>query len=188
MHRTAVLVVGLAILLVSPVDGVDLVIGQVALHLGMPQDEALAALSKDFEPKLVSQTEGRYVLWFRGPNPLGKSGGSVWFKDGKLYRASKDWGETPTSRDGVNAVDGLFAALADIAGSGGRIGRVKAETLRAPGSPGITGSQVKVLTIELAPDREVRLQITDPIPNPGGYVFQTSAEVDEILVALPAPK
>ena len=188
MHRTAVLVVGLAVLLVSPIQGVDLVIGRVALHLGMPQDQALAALSKDFEPKLVSTAEGRYVLWLHSPNPFGTSGGSVWFKDGKLYRASKNWGEKPTSLDGRNAVDGLFAALADIGGSGGRIGRVKAETLRAPGSPGITGSQVKLLTIELAPDRMVRLQITDPIPSPGGYAFQTSATVDEFLVELPVAK
>jgi hypothetical protein len=154
----------------------------------MPQDQVLAALSKDFEPKLVSSSEGRYVLWGHSPNALSRSGGSVWFKGGKLYRASKNWGETPTFQGQRNAVDGLFAALAEVAGNGGRIGRVKAETLRAPGSPGVTGSQVKLLTIELAPDRMVRLQITDPIPSPGGTGFQSSATVDELLVELPVAK
>jgi hypothetical protein len=189
MSRPVVLVIAIGALLVSPgVQAADLVIGGVPLHLGMPQDQVLAALSKEFDAKQVSVAEGKYILWFRPPNPLGRSAGSVSFKDGKLYRASKEWGETPTPVGGRTDTDGLFAVLAEIAGRGGRIGRVRAETLRAPGSPGITGSEVRLLTLELPPDRKILLQITEPLPGSGAVSFQKSATVEELLVELPVAK
>ena len=132
--------------------------------------------------------EGKYILWFRSPNPLGRSAGSVSFKDGKLYRASKQWGETPTPVGGRTDTDGLFAVLAEVAGSGGRVGRVKAETLRAEGRPGVTGSEVRSLTLELPPDRKILLRIWEPLPNSGAVSFQKSATVEELLVEFPAVK
>jgi hypothetical protein len=157
------------------------------LRLGMSQHAALAALSKEFDPKQVSISEGHYILWTGPDTPLRQSAGSVWFKDGKLYRASKTWGETPTTRDGTNATDGLFAVLAGMAGRTGRLGNVKAETLRAPGSPGIRGTQVQLVSFEFPPDRVVRLTISTDIPGTGSVLDKTEI-VDEILVELPVRK
>jgi hypothetical protein len=164
----------------------ELVIGHVDLHLGMPQKEALPALSREFDTRLVNVAEGTYLLWTRDPLGVPRSAGRVSFKGGKLYRASKSWSETSLNHKAT--ADGLFAVLAEIAGREGRICRVKAETLRAPGTAEVTGSVVKLLRIELPPDREVRLRITEPLVSPGGLPFEPTTSVDELLVDLPAPK
>ncbi len=167
--------------------GGELVIGHVHLHLGMPKEEVLPALSKEFDPKLVSESEGEYLLWTRDPvSHVPMSAGRVAFKAGRLYRAAKTWAEDP--HGGMATADGLFAVLAEAAGREGRECRVKAETLRAPGTPGITGTEVKLLTIELPPDRRVLLQIHRPLMSPGGFAFEPSATVEELLMELSARK
>ena len=171
----------------------DLVIGQVHLRLGMSQGPTLAALSKDFQPKQVSVFEGKFLLWTRGgTSGVSHSAGSVSFKDGKLYRASKKWGGEVVSD--TDDIDGLFSVLAEIAGTGGRVGRVHAETLRTPGTPKLPGSVVKIITIELPPDRKVLLQIYEPsygasdLQGTKMVKFERSTSVDEFLVDLPLRK
>jgi hypothetical protein len=163
----------------------ELVVGHVRLHLGMPQEEALPVLSREFDARLVSESEGTYLLRTRDPFSHAPAG-RVSFKAGKLYRASKTWSETSVNHKAT--ADGLFAVLAEIAGKEGRTCRVKAETLQAPGTREVTGSVVKLLTIELAPDRKVLLRIMEPLVSPGGLPFQPITNVDELLVDLPAPK
>src|SRR6266498_119601 len=94
--------------------GGELVIGHVHLHLGMPKEEVLPALSKEFDPKLVSESEGEYLLWTRDPvSHVPMSAGRVAFKAGRLYRAAKTWAEDP--HGGMATADGLFAVLAEAA-------------------------------------------------------------------------
>jgi hypothetical protein len=113
----------------------------------MPQEQALSALSREFDAKLVNVQEGRYILWTQDSiSRVPRSAGRVSFKAGKLYRASKSWSETSFSHKAT--ADGLFAVLAEIAGKEARTCRVKAETLRAPGTAEATGSVVKLLRIE----------------------------------------
>ncbi len=184
MTRTVILVIALAGALVGSVDGAELTIGKTPLQLGMPQAQVLAALSTEFDPKQVSVAEGKYILWGRSTIASASSAGSVSFKDGKLYRASKAWGQTPTRLGAMNALDGLFAALSEIAGAAGRVGRVKTQTIRTPGLAGAAGTEVRLVTVEMPPDRVVLLQTTMPLP--GQAEFGASTTVDEYLVELPA--
>ena len=169
---------------VSAARGADLMIGGVALRLGMPQAQVLAALGKDFDPKQVSLTEGKYILWRRGATA--SSAGSVSFKDGKLYRASKTWGKTPTLIGSTNATDGLYAVFADVVGSAGRAGRIKAQTHRAPGSAGISGTEVRLITFELPPDRMILVGTTLSLPGRGDEADYRITTVEEYLVDLAA--
>jgi hypothetical protein len=165
----------------------ELIIGHVRLHLGMRQEKALPALSREFDTRLVNLAEGTYLLWTRDkPEGVPRAAGKVSFKAGTLYRASKFWGDSFFGHKAT--ADGLFAVFAEIAGRESQICRVKAETLRAPGTAEATGSLVKLLTIEVPPNRMVRLQITEPLMSPGGVPFQPTTGVEEILTDLNAPK
>ena len=178
-------VLALAVLVSGTASAGDLVIGHVSLYLGMPQGEALAALSKEFDAKQVSVTEGKYLLWTREPETgLHYSAGTVSFKYGKLYRASKFWGGEGVKGKDTN--EGLFGALAEMVGKDGRACRIKAETLRPPA--GAKGVEVRLVTIELPPDRILRLQIFEPYVSADGKTFESGPSVDEFLVALPTTK
>ena len=163
----------------------DLVIGHVSLHLGMPQGAVLAALSKEFHPRQVSVEEGKYLLWTREPSTqLGYSAGTVSFREGKLYGASKFWGGSGVK--GKDTAEGLFGVLAEIAGKAGKTCRITAETLRSGAKT--HGIDVKLVTIELPPDREVRLHIWEPSQSPDGTWFEAGPSVDEFLVGLAKSK
>ena len=171
----------LSVLFTNAASAGDLVIGHVSLHLGMPQSEALPALSKEFDAKQVSVTEGKYLLWTREPETgLRYSAGTVSFKDGKLYRASKSWGGEGVKGKDTN--EGLFSALAQIAGKAGRTCRIKAETL------GTKGAEVKLVTIELPPDRILRLRMPDQYVSADGKTFEGGPSVDEFLIDLATRK
>ena len=85
---------------------------------------------------------------------------------------------------GKDVANGLFGVLAEIAGKDGRTCRIKAETLRSPVRT--KGIDVKLVTIELPPDRMVMLKIFEPYLNPDGKTFEAGPSVDEYLVTLPA--
>jgi hypothetical protein len=180
-------VLALAVLFTGTASAGDLVIGHVSLHLGMPQREVLVALSKEFDPKQVSVAEGKYLLWTKEPSTgLVYSAGTVSFKEGKLYRASKFWGGEGVKGMVRDTDNGLFGVLAEIAGKDGRTCRIKAETLRLPVRT--HGGDVKLITIELPPDRMVRLQISEPYISDDGKTYESGPTVDEFLVNLPTTK
>ena len=82
----------LGILLCGALYAGDFVIGHVSVRLGMAQTEALAALGKEFDVKQVSVTEGKYLLWAKEAETKATySAGTVSFRNGKLYRASRTW-------------------------------------------------------------------------------------------------
>ena len=110
----------------------DLVIGHVSLRLGMPKAGTLAALGKEFDVKQVSVTEGKYLLWTREPETkTAYSAGTVSFRNGKLYRASKTWA-TAGVKNMNEAAGGLFAALSGAGCHDGKACKVKTEALRTP--------------------------------------------------------
>jgi hypothetical protein len=152
----------------------DLVIGHVAVRLGMDQQQALAALRKEFDVRQVSVSEGKFLLWTREPETQASySAGSVSFRAGKLYRASKIWGEGGVkNRD---PLDGFFRVLAESAGKAGKACTITAETLRGPA--GENSLDVRLVNIELAPDRKIQIRIFDS--HGPGYA---PPEVDEWLV------
>jgi hypothetical protein len=164
------------------VSGRDLVIGHVGLHLGMPQTEALAALGKEFDAKQVSVAEGKFLLWTREPEThVQYSAGTVSFRDGKLYRASKAWGVAGIK--GKETTEGLFGVLSEIAGKDGKPCLIKTETLRVPARYR-EGVDVKLITIEIPPDRRVMVKIFEPHVSPDGQDLLAGPEVDEDLVDL----
>ena len=163
----------------------ELIVGHVHLTLGMSKDVALAALQKEFEPKQVSVSEGKYLLWTKyraGEGP--RSAGSVSFANGKLYRATKNWSDELASDETKMAA--LFSALSEVTGSAGRSGRVRARTLRAEPSGSASGSEVKLITIEIPPDRVVLVQMTRDLPAPNQRPFMPTTSVQEVLLALPS--
>ena len=163
----------------------DLVIGHVSLRLGMPQAEVLAALGKEFDAKQVSVTEGEFLLWTREPETHAQySAGTVSFRDGKLYRASKAWGVAGIK--GKETTEGLFRVLSEIAGKERKSCSIKTETLRVPARD--RGVDVKLITIEIPPDRRVMVKIFEPHVSPDGQDFAAGPEVDEYLVDLSSPK
>jgi hypothetical protein len=163
----------------------DLVIGHISLRLGMPQAEALAALGKEFDAKQVSVTEGKFLLWTRGPETHAQySAGTVSFRDGKLYRASKAWGVAGIK--GRETIEGLFGVLSEIAGKERKSCSIKTETLRVPARD--RGVDVKLITIEIPPDRRVMVKTFEPHVSPDGQDFAAGPEVDEYLVDLSSPK
>lgn len=184
MRTTAAICFTLGCLVAVPATSEDLTIGHVRLALGMPQKQALDELSKEFDPKQVSVVEGKYLLWSRHLGYL-SSAGSVSFRDGKLYRASKTWGEDPRPMGARDVTDGLVGVLSEIAGKGWRVGRVRAEILRAPGRDGISGSVVKLVTLELPPDRRIYIQVNEPLTVANGVAFDRGITVEEVLVEPP---
>jgi len=163
----------------------ELVIGHVSLHLGMPQAEVLAALGKEFDPKQVSDTEGKFLLWTREPETRAMySAGTVSFRDGKLYRASKAWGTGGIK--GKDVAEGLFGVISALAGKEGRTCTIKAETLRVP--PGGNGVDVRLVTIDMPPDRRVLVRIYEPHPSPDRQWIEAGPDVDEYLVDLSKPR
>ena len=179
LRRFTLLVLG--ILTAGIASAGDLVIGHMNLHLGMPQSETLAALGKEFDAKQVSVTEGTFLLWTREPETRAQySAGTVSFRDGKLYRASKAWGVAGIKSK--ETTEGLFGVLSEIAGKEGRLCRIKAETLRVPARE--HGVDVKLITIEIPPDRSVMVKIFEPHVSPDGQDLVAGPEVDEYLVDL----
>ncbi|MEP6994250.1 MAG: hypothetical protein ABI968_06975 [Acidobacteriota bacterium] len=163
----------------------DLVIGHVAVHLGMPEKEALAALSKEFAPEQVSVSEGKYNLRAREHGTYDPSfAGSVSFRDGKLYRASKFWGGGGLKDK--SSEEGLYGVLADLAGKDGRTCRIKAETLRSGAK--VNGQDVKEVTIDFPPDRKVTLRIWQPSVGGQEQPLTFFPSVDEFLMDVAAPK
>ena len=172
----------LVFLITSAAAASDLTIGHVRLTLGMPKDAVLAALSQEFVPKQVSVTEDKYVLWTKAYH----SAGSVSFANGKLRLASKTWSDDDAPEESKMA--DLFAVLAEVTGGQGQSGNIKARTLRAESRQGISGSEIKLIEIELPPDRRIIVQMTKDLPAPGQPRFSASTSVNEVLTDLTRSK
>ncbi len=171
------------LLFASQVQASDLVIGNVHLQLGMSKDAALSSLANEFEPKQVSAREGKYILWTKyRAGEISRSAGSVSFANGKLYRATKNWSDDLAGDE--TKMSSLFAVLAEVAGKSGRPSRVKAQTLRAEPVGNASGTEVRLITIELPPDREVLVQMNKYLPAPGQSPIFPSTSVEEILTDL----
>jgi hypothetical protein len=133
----------------------------------------------------VSVLEGKFLLWTREPETgTHYSAGTVSFRDGKLYRASKAWGAGGIK--GKDTAEGLFSVLAEIAGKSGKTCKIKVETLKAP--PGDRGVDVKLVTIEIPPDQQVLVKIYTPHPSSDGKWFEAGSDVDEYLVEVSSSK
>ena len=186
MASARVLVVFAVLQVASQVHGSDLVVGNVRLQLGMPKDAALSALAKEFEPKEVSVREGKYLLWTKSRvGEISRSAGSVSFANGKLYRATKNWSDEVASDE--TKMSSLFAVLAQLAGTSGRPSRVKAQTLRAGPVGNISGTEVRLITIELPPDREVVVQMNKDLTALGESPIFPSTSIQEVLTDLSHP-
>lgn len=173
-----------ALLVSGSVCAGDLVIGHVSVRLGMSQTEALSALAKEFDVKQVSVTEGKYLLWTReAETKTAYSAGTVSFRNGKLYRASKTWA-TAGVKNKNDAAGGLFAALSAAGCQSGKTCKVKAETLRTPaGSP--NGEDVDLVTIQAPPDRSVFVTVWRPQAG-CDPVLNCEWKVEEYLMEGPA--
>jgi hypothetical protein len=164
----------------------DLVIGPVPVRLGMPEAEALAVLGKAFDVKQVSVSEGKYLLWTREPETKTPySAGSVSFRDGKLYRASKTWA-TAGVKNVNDAAAGLFAALSSLGCQKGRPCQVQAETRHTPANLP-NAEDVDLVTIDAPPDRKVFVKIWKP--HAGGNAMPFSQwSVEEFLMESQTPR
>jgi len=172
----------LGILLCGALYAGDFVIGHVSVRLGMAQTEALAALGKEFDVKQVSVTEGKYLLWAKEAETKATySAGTVSFRNGKLYRASRTWA-TAGVKNMNEAPGGLFAALSAAGCRTGKTCRVKAETLQTPAG-GANGEDIDLVTIEAPPDRSVFVTIWRPH---AGSVLMPKWEVAEYLMGVSA--
>jgi len=170
----------LAFACTAPAQSGELVIGHVHLTLGMAKETVLVELNKEFEPKQVSAKEGKYLLWTKvAANELPRSAGSVSFEQGRLYRASKNWSDELASDE--TKMPSLFESLSQVAGSGGRSGRVRARTLRAEPIGNISGSEIRLITIDFPPDRQIEVQMNTELPAPGEKPFYPSTSVREVL-------
>ena len=162
----------------------DLVIGDVAVRLGMPQADVLSALGKEFDVKQVSVAEGKYLLWTKEPETkLPYSAGEVSFRNGKLYRASKTWAAAGV-KNMNDAAQGLFAALSAAGCLKSSPCKVKTESLRTPANLP-NGQDVDLVTIDAPPDRRVFVTIGKAHAGAAAMPFP-EWEVEEYLMVVPA--
>ena len=145
-----------------------LIVGGVAIKLGMPQAEVMELIQKDF--KLSQFPESESYLLSSKVGPPYKSLGAVGFNDNKVSSISKIWGDY--SGKAVTELANALVATLDY----GRGADVPATIIV---QPPLRTPELTVTAIEISfGEKLVRLQITES----RGSNRTTEVSVDETLL------
>lgn len=123
-------------------------LGGIQITLGMPEEEAVRALSARFTVRTL-EGGGDWIVF----DQQGEKVGSIHSKQGKILRVSRDWIES-NSEDSRKLADRLFSALANIASKDGTSASITTREVR---TPDLNAREIQIIF----PGRRIWITLTD---------------------------